>query len=164
MVPRRKSQIARLPRNVRDHVNEMLDDGATYPEVIAWVAEQGHGQFNEMTISRWHAGGYQDWLSARQRIEERQFKHELAQEQAANNDSTYHDAGINIVAQEFYDAFNRLNFDQLAAKARDNPEKIITLLRVFIHFNRYCLQRDRFRNELTQQQKAEEAGKPKKPV
>ena len=99
MSTRRNSQIARLPKEVRQHVNEMLDDGSTSLQVTAWLAEQGHGEFNEMVISRWRNGGYQDWLTAQERLDEHQYKHELAQQQAATGDPVYHDAGVNIIAQ-----------------------------------------------------------------
>ena len=164
MSTRRNSQIARLPKEVRQHVNEMLDDGSTSLQVTAWLSEQGHGEFNEMVISRWRNGGYQDWLTNQERIAEREYKHELAQQQAATGDPVYHDAGVNIIAQEFYDAFSRLNFEELTAKARENPDKLIRLLQIFIQFNAYCLRRDKYRNDLQRQQKADEKDKPREPV
>ena len=164
MSARRNSQIARLPKEVRQHVNEMLDDGSTSLQVTAWLAEQGHGQFNEMVISRWRNGGYQDWLTAQERLDERQYKLELAQQHATAGDPVFHDAGVNIIAQEFYDAFSRLNFEELAAKARENPDKLIRLLQIFIQFNAYCLRRDKHRNDLQRQQKADEKDKTREPV
>ena len=164
MSTRRNSQIARLPKEVRQHVNEMLDDGSTSLQVTAWLAEQGHGEFNEMVISRWRNGGYRDWLTAQERLDERQYKLELAQQNAATGDPVFQDAGVNIIAQEFYDAFSRLNFEELAAKARENPDKLIRLLQIFIQFNAYCLRRDKHRNDLQRQQKADDKDKPREPV
>jgi len=160
----RRSQIARLPKEVREHINQMLDDGSTNLQVMAWLAENGHGNFNDMVISRWRNGGYQDWLTAQERLDDRQYKVELAQQQGTAGDPVFHDAGVNIIAQEFYDAFSRLNFQELTARARENPDKLIRLLQIFIQFNRYCLQRDRFRNDLTQQQKSDDRNKPREPV
>ena len=164
MTSRRRSQIGRLPKAVREHVNQMLDDGATNPQVAAWLAEQGHGDFNHMVISRWRNGGFQDWLTHQERLADRQQTHELAVEHAASGDQVYHDAGVNIVAQEFYVAFSRINFDELAARARENPDKIVSLLKAFIQFNAYCLRRDKYRNDLQRQQKADDANKPREPV
>src|SRR6185503_3352399 len=164
MFPRRRSQIGRLSKEVREQVNAMLDDGATNPQVSAWLAENGHGEFNDMVISRWRNGGFQDWLIAQERTADREHTHELALEQASAGDTAYHDAGVNIVAEEFYTAFNRLNFDELAAKARENPDKIINLLKAFIQFNAYCLRRDKYRNDLQRNQKAEDAKKPREPI
>ena len=160
----RISNIGRLPALVRDEVNQFLYDGKSFRTIITWLAEKGHGRFNKTNLSRWKARGYQNWLTAKERLDERQYKLELAQQNAATGDPVYHDAGVNIIAQEFYDAFSSLNFEELAAKARENPDKLIRLLQIFIQFNRYCLQRDRFRNDLTQQQKADEKDKPREPV
>ena len=164
MNPRRRSQIGRLPKEVREQVNQMLDDGATNPQVAAWLAQQGHGEFNDMVISRWRNGGFQDWLTYQEHLADRQQQHELASEQAASGDQAYHDAGVNLISEEFYVAFSRLNFDDLAAKARENPDKIVHLLKAFVQFNAYCLRRDKFRNDLTRQQKSDDADKPKEPV
>ena len=164
MTSRRRSQIGHLPKTVREHVNQMLDDGATNPQVAVWLAEQRHGDFNDMVISRWRNGGFQDWLTNQERLADREQTHELAVEHAASGDQVYQDAGVNIVAQEFYVAFSRINFDELAAKARENPDKIVNLLKAFIQFNAYCLRRDKHRNDLQRQQKTDEKDKPREPV
>jgi len=160
----RQGKIARLAAAVRDEVNRMLQDGKPYNQIIAWLREQGHGTVTNSGLTRWRQGGYHDWLTAQERIAEREYKHELAQQQAATGDPAYHDAGVNIIAQEFYDAFSRLNFEELAAKARENPDKLIRLLQIFIPFNAYCLPRDKHRNDLQRQQKADEKDKPREPV
>ena len=164
MATKRRGKIAALPKDIRDEVNHRIEDGHTYPDIILWLNEKGHPGFLECNFSRWKDGGYRDWLTAQERLDERQYKLELAQQQAATGDPVFHDAGVNIIAQEFYDAFSRLNFEELTAKARENPDKLIRLLQIFIQFNRYCLQRDRFRNDLTQQQKSDDRNKPREPV
>ena len=87
MTSRRRSQIGHLPKAVREHVNQMLDDGATNPQVAAWLAEQRHGDFNHMVISRWRNGGFQDWLTHQERLADRAQTHELAIEHAASGES-----------------------------------------------------------------------------
>ena len=47
---------------------------------------------------------------------------------------------------------------------RENPDKIVNLLKTFIQFNAYCLRRDKYRNDLQRQQKADDANKPREPV
>ena len=160
----RISKIGRLSAAVRQEVNQLLYDGKSFRTIITWLTENGHGRFNKANLSRWKDRGYQDWLTAQERLDERQYKLELAQQNAATGDPAFHDAGVNIIAQEFYDAFSRLNFEELTAKARENPDKLIRLLQIFIQFNRYCLHRDKFRNDLTRQQKTDDANKPREPV
>ena len=116
--------------------------------------------------TRWsfHAGGTAATRTGSPTRSASPNKLELAQQQATAGDPAFHDAGVNIIAQEFYDAFSRLNFEELAAKARENPDKLIRLLQIFIQFNAYCLRRDKHRNDLQRQQKADEKDKPREPV
>ena len=160
----RISKIGRLSAAVRQEINQLLYDGKSFRTIITWLTENGHGRFNKANLSRWKDRGYQDWLTAQERLDERQYKLELAQQHAASGDPVFHDAGVNIVAEEFYVAFSRLNFDELAARARENPDKIVNLLKTFIQFNAYCLRRDKHRNDLQRQQKADEKDKPREPV
>ncbi len=39
---RRKGNVARLTKQFRDKINSMLDDGATYPEIIADLENSAH--------------------------------------------------------------------------------------------------------------------------
>src|SRR5215469_1265027 len=60
-VRRRNGRVARLPADVRRHVNEMLDDGLTYNAIIEYLGEHGAG-LDEDHIRRWKARGYQEYL------------------------------------------------------------------------------------------------------
>ncbi|HKQ38505.1 MAG TPA: hypothetical protein VJ063_10540 [Verrucomicrobiae bacterium] len=157
-----KGKIARLPGKLRNQVNEMLYDGISYTKVIAWLEEQGHPGFNEMNISRWREGGYQAWLSAQERQDHRDFLHDLAQE-AQPGDTSFHDASIHLAQLQFFEALNRLEGADLAIMVKENRKEFIQLLKTFTHFNRYCLHRDKFRNHVEQQEKAErQRNKPPK--
>ena len=157
-----KGKIARLPGKIRERVNQMLYDGHSYTKIIAWLEEEGHPGFNEMNISRWRERGYQAWPIAQERSDHREFLQELA-EQSKSNDSTFQDAGIHLAQIQFFEALNSLEGVDLAAMVKENRKEFIQLLKTFTHFNRYCLQRDRSRNELSQQEKAErDRNKPPK--
>src|SRR5579864_4503472 len=72
--PRRNGKIAHLPKEQRDTINHMLDDGATYETISAKFAEQGIS-LNLVNIHGWFHGGYQDYLQAcdrRQQIRDTQ--------------------------------------------------------------------------------------------
>ena len=58
---RRCGKIARLPLEIRQQINSMLSDGIPYPAIAKRIAATGHA-LNNMNISRWFSGGYQDWL------------------------------------------------------------------------------------------------------
>jgi hypothetical protein len=69
----RNGKIARLPRAIRDQLNQRLDDGDdgqalvhwlnTLPEVQKCLAEHFAGRpISEQNLSEWKAGGFQQWL------------------------------------------------------------------------------------------------------
>src|SRR4051812_8417753 len=64
--PRSKSKIAHLPKDKRDLINHLMDDGVTYEGIIARLAELGI-TLNLKNVSDWFHGGYQDELLARER-------------------------------------------------------------------------------------------------
>lgn len=149
------AKVSRLPAKIRNQLNEMLYDGISYNQIVAWLAEQGHPAFNKMNISRWRERGYQAWLTAQERHDHRDFLHELA-EQAKSDDSTFEDAGIHLAQLQFFEALNRLDGADLANLVNENRREFIQLLKTFTHFNRFCLQRKKFSNDLRRQEKAEQ--------
>src|SRR5437016_4838627 len=60
---RRNGKVARLPIDLRDQINRMLDDGVPYKAIIEKLGEAAK-HLNEDNISNWRLGGYQDYLKA----------------------------------------------------------------------------------------------------
>jgi hypothetical protein len=60
---RRNGKVARLPADLRDQINRMLDDGLPYKLIIEKLGPAGQ-HLNEDNISNWRLGGYQDSLKA----------------------------------------------------------------------------------------------------
>jgi hypothetical protein len=58
---RRKGKIAALSKELRDFVNQQLDDGVTYA-VIAEELQKRGASVNAENLSNWKEGGYQDYL------------------------------------------------------------------------------------------------------
>ncbi len=75
---RRKGKIARLPKKTRDRLNEMIQDGVPYLEIIERLGPEGQG-LNEVNLSNWKSGGYLDWLKETQIADAIQAKYELAE-------------------------------------------------------------------------------------
>jgi hypothetical protein len=162
----RQGKVARLPAALRSQVNQFMHDGTPCRKIIAWLADQGHSGFNHANLSRWKQGGFLDWLKAEERLDQRDFKHELARQQAKTNDPTFHDAAVYIAQLQFYEALNRLDGAELANLVKENRKEFIQLLKTFTHFNRYCLQREKFRSELQHKNNSERARNrtPKKAI
>ncbi|HSI14418.1 MAG TPA: hypothetical protein VK961_20375, partial [Chthoniobacter sp.] len=68
----RKGKVARLPRAIREELNERLADGETAKSLVGWLnalpevqavvaAEFGGRAIREQNVSEWKQGGYEDW-------------------------------------------------------------------------------------------------------
>src|SRR5258708_1889402 len=57
----RTGKVARLSKELRQRINEMLDDGLTYLEIIKNLGDNAK-DLNEDIMYRWKRGGYQDYL------------------------------------------------------------------------------------------------------
>src|SRR5271166_4326040 len=71
-------KIARLPRSLRNELNQRLDDGHPTDDLLAWLNQQPHvktlidrefaGQpINPQNLTNWRQGGYQHWLEQQER-------------------------------------------------------------------------------------------------
>ena len=71
--PTRKGKIARLPRAVREQLNQRLDDGESGPRLLAWLnalpevqamlaTHFGGSRISQQNLSAWKLGGFPDWL------------------------------------------------------------------------------------------------------
>src|SRR5437773_716794 len=61
IINRRTGTVARLPKPVRDEINQLLDDGLSYPQLIRQLGASGK-TLDPDHIRRWKSGGYQDYL------------------------------------------------------------------------------------------------------
>src|SRR6266480_2599793 len=74
---RRNGKIARLPKETRDMINHMLDDGLPYPVIIDELGEAGEGM-NTQNLTNWKQGGYQEYLKVQGLIEQIKAQTETA--------------------------------------------------------------------------------------
>jgi hypothetical protein len=58
---RRTGQIARLPKAIRDQLNQMIQDGISYLDIIQKLGSDGEGLTEDM-LSKWKNRGYLEWL------------------------------------------------------------------------------------------------------
>src|SRR4051812_15417975 len=64
----RTGKVARLPVDVRETVNRMLENGVRFNDIIKHLDELGYPGIHDYNISRWKTGGYQDWLALKERL------------------------------------------------------------------------------------------------
>ena len=80
----RRSAIARLPKATRRRINEAIDDGIEYGEIIASLGEDAKG-LNTDIMHRWKIGGYQDYLREQRLLEQCRARQEAALELLTKN-------------------------------------------------------------------------------
>ena len=72
-------KIARLPREIREQLNQRLEDGEPGNRLVAWLnelpevkallaAEFGGAAIKEQNLSNWKQGGFRDWRMRREEI------------------------------------------------------------------------------------------------
>src|SRR6266850_4905487 len=65
----RTGRIARLPKELRDKVNQMLLDGVPFRRIIESLGGDGK-EINEDNVGDWKKGGYKEWLLEMQRVDD----------------------------------------------------------------------------------------------
>jgi len=129
---RRNGKVARLDAKLREIVNQMMLDGATYPQIIAELAGRGVPDISEDNLSRWFHGGHKDWLKQQQRLADMKSRQEFAlQIVQGNKGGTIHEAASQIAASTLYEAvadFDPALLKDLLATEPENYAKIVTSL------------------------------------
>jgi hypothetical protein len=70
----RKGKIARLPRAIREELNQRMHDGKTAGEILPWLNELAEVKavlarsfdgepINDQNLTNWRKGGYYDWCN-----------------------------------------------------------------------------------------------------
>ncbi|HEY2083009.1 MAG TPA: hypothetical protein VGI88_09510, partial [Verrucomicrobiae bacterium] len=77
----RVGKIAQLPKEIRDQLNQRLQNGKQGPEILAWLNQLPETKkllaekfdatpISKQNLSEWRRGGYEEWL----RFQERQLR------------------------------------------------------------------------------------------
>ena len=127
---RQRSKVFRLPKQVKDKINAMLDDGVPYADIISALGEDGTG-LNEQNISTWKDGGYLDWLRQRERVESFQTKCESALDFIkADPGATLHGAARNLAAVQLSEVIDDFSVRDLLDVLHEKPELYPRILNV----------------------------------
>ncbi len=77
MTTTRVGKIGHLPKSIRDQLNRRLQDGQTGTRLVKWLnslpetknalaADFGGRDINEVNLTEWKQGGFQDWLASQE--------------------------------------------------------------------------------------------------
>jgi hypothetical protein len=161
---RRRGNVARLPKILRDLVNSMLDDGNPYSEIVKALENSIDPQLphpvSERNISNWFDGGYQDYLrhqSWRERIDTRADRYlDVAATDAPR-----------LVAGSLYAATLEISelMDELAQSKADDTDatKLARISHALARLSQSTLNIQQYRDKRAKQKEAKEsAEKPKR--
>ena len=108
----RNGKIARLPREIRDELNERLEQSEESPQLLGWlnalpeVREVVQSRFagaliSKQNLSEWRQGGFQEWLARRDLVEEARDVAQCADEMDECSDGMLADAAATVLAARF---------------------------------------------------------------
>ncbi len=145
---RRNGKIARLPKETRDMLNHMLDDGLPYRVIIDELGEAGEG-LNTQNITNWVQGGYQDYLKHQDTIDRAKAQVELAIDllkEIGDTDIAQVRRACNYVAAlQLLQAMRDHGDDILGKMLRDKPAKYLNVVHALCHQSNSAVKMEKFR-------------------
>jgi len=161
----RTGTIAQLPRDVRDEVNRMLDNGCRYKAVVSWLEANGHPGVKASHIGEWKKGGYQEWLEEHRELAREQKVLEFSYKIATTNEaSKAHEAAIRIATNFLFRVFVKFDPDKLASELDMKPTQITSVLNAFSRISRRSNELDMLNDYKRQQEQQRLAASQEKGV
>jgi hypothetical protein len=127
----RTGAVARLPKHIRAQINEMLDDGLPYRDIIRRLGEHGVG-LNDDMLHRWKTGGYQDYLREQRLLAQLALRSDRALALLARPGSlSSFQAAQQIATAQISEAMVALGPDVLREALAANPLNYFRMLNSF---------------------------------
>ena len=97
---RRTGKVARLPAATREKLNQMLDDGLPYADIIQALGPQA-AHLTPDNLSNWSRGGFQDWLVLQDRHSlAEDIYHHIAQHDQPDDPDALYEKTVRIAAAQ----------------------------------------------------------------
>jgi hypothetical protein len=141
-IPNRpRGKIAQLPPAVRDQINQLLDEGLVYADLITRLGPDG-AKLNETDISRWYKSGHQDWLRNQLWLEETRSRLDFAIDVISENEgSSVHQANLHIAATQLIQ--NLISCGE--AVLQQHPDQYVSLVNSITRLSREALNFQKYR-------------------
>jgi hypothetical protein len=137
--PPRNGKIAKLPRELRDQLNQMLAEGATGVVIIEKFAERGIS-LNHQNISNWKHGGFLDWVLDQECLAEVNLQRENAADLLDSGDETkFQQAVIQLALTQIFQALKK-------GKLNEDPSNYTRLLNSLARLAREALVMKKYRD------------------
>lgn len=158
---RRRGKIARLPRKLRDRVNQLLDDGTSYPDIISQLQESKDPplpySISENNLSNWHDGGFQDWLKHQEELDRMDARLDFALDLAEGERAAQlQDLSLKLASIRFCEYLSQVSLADLSTE--DERKTYLRLLMALPRISREALNLQKYRDEIAATKAAE---KPK---
>jgi len=128
----RNGHVARLPKILRDSINEMLRDGLTYPAIIKKLRSATPPlphSISGQKLSNWKNGGHQDWLKEQAWCESTRTRQESALDLVSDFDATQvNHAALQIATLHVFEALRDLGTGTLDEKLGGDSAAFARLL------------------------------------
>ncbi len=146
---RRKGKIGRLPKKQRDLINQLLDDGITYTEIIKQLNAQG-ASLNHANLSHWYEGGYQDWLKEQIWREEIHSRHEAYSDLLAEGQSATRlpEAALQLATTEICRRLHEITLTAHALDGTSDPNSFTRLVHALCRLSREVLHLQKYNDEI----------------
>jgi hypothetical protein len=144
----RKGKVARLPKVLRDKLNNSLLNGATHNQAIAALGDEGKGLTEDHVYSWKKYGGYDEWLKERQFLDEWRAKWEFADDLVAQNHGlNIHQSIAQLLANQIHEAITEEGIEALKKSLKGDPRNAIQLIQAFAQLTRAEIDCERRRVE-----------------
>jgi hypothetical protein len=173
-VRRRTGKVAHLPAEVRDFINNRLDNGDTYAEVAAKLGAKGHPEITFDNVGSWARGAYCDYLREKQRNTVLREHSDKVLALAASLDEQgragYEKVSASLVAAKIIDAIQDFDAKRLHGELAKKPDLFFRAARAvnaqsmdLSRLRKVELDFQKYRDHVAEQkQKLERLLKPKK--
>ncbi|MDB6057587.1 MAG: hypothetical protein JWO95_1431 [Verrucomicrobiales bacterium] len=130
---RRTGKVACLPYSARQCVSNLLYEGKTYQEIIAFLEDEGFTGITRQNITNWARGGHKDWLQQQVQLETIVTKRgnmiDLTFALGRNRDRHFDLTDVNnaLLASRYNEVLQQIDSKQIATAITANPELLFRL-------------------------------------
>ena len=130
---RGRGTIARLPKVVRDQLNEMIQDGVSYLDIIRELGDKAKG-LNEDKLSRWKQNGYLQWLRENEIAEALENRTELVRTmmQSCGSDVKPGQAALQVLASNLCELLAETNTAALRDSLVEDADKFTRFMNALV--------------------------------
>jgi len=158
-----RNKIARLPKETRDSIDQMLGQALPAPEILQRLGEVGK-TLNRNNLWRWKKGPHQKWLKHQQRLEDSRAQLKFTLDAVRQNQSTQiHEATQQIVALRISELLTQFDLPALKQAFLEDRGALVRFASLLPKLSQGGLECERQRLELAERQAAlDKRNHPKK--